>query len=84
MLLLVGLGNPGARYARNRHNIGFRAADEIARRFGFAPWRKKFQSEIAEGEIERVRCLVQKPQTFMNNSGAAVSEAARFYKLSPA
>jgi PTH1 family peptidyl-tRNA hydrolase len=83
MLLLVGLGNPGARYAGNRHNIGFRAVSAIADRFGFSPWRKKFQSELAEGEIDGVKCLAQKPQTFMNNSGAAVAEAARFYKLSP-
>jgi PTH1 family peptidyl-tRNA hydrolase len=83
MLLLVGLGNPGARYASNRHNIGFRAVEEIVRRYGFAPWRKKFQSEIAEGDVEGVKCLAQKPQTFMNNSGAAVAETSRFYKLSP-
>jgi PTH1 family peptidyl-tRNA hydrolase len=83
MLLLVGLGNPGARYAGNRHNIGFRAVSALVDRFGFSPWRKKFQSELAEGEIDGVKCLAQKPQTFMNNSGAAVAEAARFYKLSP-
>ncbi|NWG53454.1 MAG: aminoacyl-tRNA hydrolase [Hydrogenophilaceae bacterium] len=88
MLLIAGLGNPGAKYAGNRHNIGFRAVEAIAKRYGFSPWRKKFQGEIAEGEIPlpdgaRVKALLIKPQTFMNNSGAAVSEAARFHKLSP-
>jgi PTH1 family peptidyl-tRNA hydrolase len=88
MLLIAGLGNPGAKYAGNRHNIGFRAVDAIARRYGFSPWRKKFQGEIAEGEIPlpdgaRAKALLLKPQTFMNNSGNAVSEAARFHKLSP-
>lgn len=88
MLLIAGLGNPGAKYAGNRHNIGFRAVDAIARRYGFSSWRKKFQGEIAEGEIPlasgvRVRTLLIKPQTYMNNSGAAVSEAARFHKLTP-
>ncbi|MGE0829964.1 MAG: aminoacyl-tRNA hydrolase [Hyphomonadaceae bacterium] len=84
MLLLVGLGNPGAKYAGNRHNIGFHTADEIARRWRFGPWRKKFQGEIAEGEIEGVKVLLLKPQTFMNLSGNSAAEAARFYKLSPA
>lgn len=82
MLLLVGLGNPGAKYAGNRHNIGFMAVDAIARAHGFGPWKKKFQAEIAEGQIDGVRALLMKPQTYMNESGRAVGEAANFYKLS--
>ena len=82
MLLLVGLGNPGAKYAGNRHNIGFMAVDAVARAHGFGPWKKKFQSEIAEGQIDGVRALLMKPQTYMNESGRAVGEAANFYKLS--
>jgi len=81
MLLLVGLGNPGARYQGNRHNIGFMAADEIVRRHGFSPWKKRFQGEVAEGSLGSERALVLKPQTFMNESGRAVGEAARFFKL---
>jgi PTH1 family peptidyl-tRNA hydrolase len=81
MLLLVGLGNPGAKYAGNRHNIGFMAVDAIARAHGFGPWKKKFQTEIAEGQIDGVRALLMKPQTYMNESGRAVGEAANFYKL---
>jgi peptidyl-tRNA hydrolase, PTH1 family len=81
MLLLVGLGNPGAKYAGNRHNIGFMAADALARGHGFGPWRKKFRSEIAEGQIDGVKCLLQKPQTYMNESGHAVAEAALFHKI---
>jgi PTH1 family peptidyl-tRNA hydrolase len=83
MLLLVGLGNPGAKYARNRHNIGFMAVDAIAREHGFGPWKKKFQGELAEGHIDGVRALLLKPQTFMNESGRSVGEAANFHKLSP-
>lgn len=81
MLLLVGLGNPGAKYSKNRHNIGFMAVDEIARAHGFGPWKKKFQGEIAEGHIDHVKCLLLKPQTFMNESGRAVGEAAKFHKI---
>jgi PTH1 family peptidyl-tRNA hydrolase len=83
MLLLVGLGNPGAKYARNRHNIGFMAVDAIAREHGFGAWKRKFQGELAEGHIDGVRTLLLKPQTFMNESGRAVGEAANFHKLSP-
>jgi peptidyl-tRNA hydrolase, PTH1 family len=82
MLLLVGLGNPGPKYAGNRHNIGFMAVDAIARTHGFGPWKKKFQSELAEGHIDGVRTLILKPQTYMNESGRAVGEAANFHKLS--
>src|SRR3954471_1676207 len=83
MLLFVGLGNPGAKYAHNRHNVGFMIADEIARRHGFAPWRRRFQGETAEGTLERERIILLKPMTFMNDSGQAVQEAAAFFKLAP-
>jgi len=83
MLLFVGLGNPGAKYANNRHNVGFMAVDAIARAYGFGPWRKKFQSEGADGQIDGVKVLLLKPQTFMNESGRAVGEAALFHKLAP-
>ncbi|MBY8976727.1 aminoacyl-tRNA hydrolase [Rhodobacteraceae bacterium NNCM2] len=82
MKLFVGLGNPGAKYARNRHNIGWMALDEIARSFG--PWRAKFQGEIAEGRLGGDKVILLKPHTFMNLSGQSVGEAMRFYKLSPA
>lgn len=81
MHLLVGLGNPGARYAYNRHNIGFMALDDIVERHGFQPWRKRFQGQLAEGRVGNARALALKPQTFMNESGRAVGEALRFYKL---
>ena len=88
MIIIAGLGNPGPKYQNNRHNIGFMAADEIARRWKFGPERAKFQSVISEGEGESaggpVKVLLMKPQTFMNESGRAVSEAARFYKIPPA
>jgi peptidyl-tRNA hydrolase, PTH1 family len=81
MRLFVGLGNPGAKYAHNRHNIGFMAVDEIARRHGFAPWRRRFQGETAEGTLEHERVILLRPATFMNDSGRAVQEAANFFKL---
>ncbi len=84
MLLFAGLGNPGAQYADNRHNVGFMAADAIARRHSFSPWSKKFQGLVAEGNIAGEKTLLIKPQTFMNLSGQAVGEAMRFYKLTPA
>jgi PTH1 family peptidyl-tRNA hydrolase len=83
MLLLVGLGNPGLKYAANRHNIGFVAIDAIARRHGFAVWRGKFQSAIAEGMLAGTKVLALKPQTYMNDSGRAVGEAARFFQIPP-
>ncbi len=83
MLLLVGLGNPGAKYAGNRHNIGFMAVDAIARAHGFGPWKKKFRSDVCEGSIGGVRTLILKPQTYYNDSGHAVAEASRFYKIAP-
>jgi PTH1 family peptidyl-tRNA hydrolase len=85
MLLIAGLGNPGPTYAKNRHNIGFMAVDEIARRWGFAPFRAKFAGFAAEGAIETpagpVRALILKPQTYYNESGRSVSEALKFYKI---
>jgi PTH1 family peptidyl-tRNA hydrolase len=84
MRLFVGLGNPGAKYAGNRHNIGFMAVDEIARRHGFAPWRRRFQGETAEGALDGERVILLRPLTFMNDSGRAVQEAANFFKLTPA
>jgi PTH1 family peptidyl-tRNA hydrolase len=83
MHLVVGLGNPGPKYAHNRHNIGFLALDEIAARHGFGPWRGKFQGEAADGNVAGHKVLGLKPLTYMNNSGQAVGEAARFYKLEP-
>ena len=84
MKLFVGLGNPGAKYARHRHNIGFMAVDAIARANSFGPWRKKFQAEIAEGTLRGDKVWLIKPQTFMNLSGQAVGEAMRYLKLSAA
>ena len=81
MQMWVGLGNPGALYALHRHNVGFMAADIIAEAHGFAPWSKKFRSLVSEGRIGRHRVLLVKPQTFMNDSGDAVQQAMRFYKL---
>ena len=81
MMLLVGLGNPGEKYAGHRHNIGFMAVDAIARAHGFAPWRSRFQGLASEGSIAGVKTLLLKPQTFMNESGRSVGEALRFYKL---
>ena len=81
MQLFVGLGNPGAKYAGNRHNIGFMALDEIARDHGFAPWRSKFQGQVSEGRLGREKVILLKPETFMNLSGQSVGEAMRFYKL---
>jgi PTH1 family peptidyl-tRNA hydrolase len=88
MLILAGLGNPGPRYAGNRHNVGFMVVDEIARRWGFGPERSRFQALACEGTIESpqgpVRTLILKPQTYYNESGRAVGEALKFFKLTPA
>jgi peptidyl-tRNA hydrolase, PTH1 family len=81
MQIWVGLGNPGARYAMHRHNVGFMAADILAEVHGFGPWQKKFRSLAAEGRIGGHKLLLLKPQTYMNESGDAVSQALRFYKL---
>jgi peptidyl-tRNA hydrolase, PTH1 family len=79
--LLVGLGNPGPKYAGNRHNIGFMVIDEIARVHNAAPWRRRFQGEASEAVIDGERVLLLKPMTYMNESGRAVAEAQRFYKI---
>lgn len=84
MLLWVGLGNPEAGMARNRHNIGFMAVDAIATRHGFAPWRPRFKGSCAEGRVGLEKILLLKPMTYMNLSGEAVQEAAAFYKIPPA
>ena len=83
MHIFVGLGNPGPKYAGNRHNIGFMALDRIAEDHGFGPWRSKFQGQISEGRLGRAKVLLLKPETFMNLSGQSVGEAMRFYKLEP-
>ena len=81
MKLFVGLGNPGAKYARNRHNIGFMALDTLAADHGFGPWRTKFQGEVAEGRLGTEKVWLLKPTTYMNNSGQSVGEAMRFWKV---
>lgn len=83
MHLLVGLGNPGTKYAQNRHNIGFMAVDRIAADHGFGPWRAKFQGQISEGRLGSEKVLLLKPETFMNLSGHSVQAALQFYKLAP-
>jgi PTH1 family peptidyl-tRNA hydrolase len=83
MLILAGLGNPGPKYEHTRHNIGFMAVDELARRWSFGPWRSKFQGLATEGVIAGERVLLLKPQTFMNESGRSVGEALKFYTLEP-
>jgi peptidyl-tRNA hydrolase, PTH1 family len=84
MRLIVGLGNPGPRYERNRHNIGFMAVDAIVRRHRLSPARSKFSGELAEGTIGGDKVLALKPQTYMNDSGRSVLGAASFYKIPPA
>ena len=81
MLLFVGLGNPGRQYAGNRHNIGFMAIEQIARAHSFAPFRARFQGRVSEGKIASERIILLEPETYMNESGRAVGEAARFYKI---
>ncbi|GGE11643.1 peptidyl-tRNA hydrolase [Gemmobacter megaterium] len=84
MKLWVGLGNPGAKYAGNRHNIGFMAVDRIASDHGFSGWKRGFQGLVAEGRLGGDKVLLLKPETFMNLSGQSVGEALRFHKLTPA
>ena len=81
-LLVVGLGNPGREYARNRHNVGAMVADELARRYDGA-WRSKFSGQLAEIRIEGHKLALLKPETYMNESGTSVGAAARFFKLAP-
>jgi PTH1 family peptidyl-tRNA hydrolase len=83
MWLLVGLGNPGSGYARNRHNVGFMALDEIAKHIGCGPWKAKFQGRLTEGRIGRQKVLLLKPETYMNLSGQSVGEALHFHKIEP-
>ncbi|MCW9042438.1 MAG: aminoacyl-tRNA hydrolase [Pseudopelagicola sp.] len=83
MKLFVGLGNPGPKYAGNRHNIGFMAVERIAEDHGFGPWKGKFQGAITEGRLGTQKVLLLRPETFMNLSGQSVGEAMRFYKLTP-
>jgi peptidyl-tRNA hydrolase, PTH1 family len=83
MRLFAGLGNPGQKYRHNRHNIGFVVVEEIARRHGFAPWRKRFHGMIAEGVLDGERVVLLRPETYMNDSGRSVAEAANFFKLPP-
>lgn len=83
MILIVGLGNPGDKYAGNRHNIGFMAVDAIAREYGFPAFRAKFQGQISEGKIDGQKVALLKPQTYMNNSGQSVAAAAKFFKIAP-
>lgn len=84
MFLIVGLGNPGAEYAGTRHNVGFMVVDEVADRYGFSPFKAKFEGLVSEGKIGGEKVLLLKPQTFMNLSGNAVVKAASFYKILPA
>jgi PTH1 family peptidyl-tRNA hydrolase len=81
-LLVVGLGNPGREYERNRHNVGFLVVDELARRHG-GSWRGKFSGRLADVRIDDHRVGLLKPETYMNESGRAVQAAAAFYKLEP-
>lgn len=83
MKLFVGLGNPGTKYAQNRHNVGFMALDEIAASHSFADWRGKFQGQVSEGSLGGEKVILLKPETFMNNSGQSVGAAQRFFKLEP-
>jgi len=84
MLLLVGLGNPGEKYERHRHNVGYMAVDAIADAHRFGPARRKFQGELREGDIGGDKAIALKPLTYMNDSGLSVGAAMRFYKLAPA
>jgi PTH1 family peptidyl-tRNA hydrolase len=81
MRLFVGLGNPGSKYQGNRHNIGFMVLDEMARRHGFAPWRRRFQGETSEGTLDGTRVILLRPLTFMNDSGVSVQAAVSFFKI---
>ena len=82
MLIIAGLGNPGSKYADNRHNIGFMAADEIVRRHSFGPWKIKHKAEVSQGTLDGEKILVVKPMTYMNESGQSIGEILRFYKES--
>ncbi len=83
MMILAGLGNPGSKYQNHRHNVGFMAAEAILRRHAFPAPKKRFQALVSEGRLGNTKCLIMLPQTYMNESGRAVGEAMRFYKLGP-
>ena len=83
MRLFAGLGNPGAAYATNRHNVGFMAVDRIASRYGFSPWKKKGPSLISEGRLGSGKIILIKPRNFINKSGLPITEIARFHKIDP-
>lgn len=83
MFLIVGLGNPGAEYAETRHNVGFAAVDVLWKKYGFLPFKSKFDGLIAEGKIAGEKVFLLKPQTYMNLSGNSVVKAANFYKILP-
>ncbi|MEN8723886.1 MAG: aminoacyl-tRNA hydrolase [Alphaproteobacteria bacterium] len=83
MMILAGLGNPGSKYQNHRHNVGFMAAEAILRRHAFPAPKKRFQALVSEGRLGTTKCLIMMPQTYMNESGRAVGEAMRFYKLAP-
>lgn len=83
MWLLVGLGNPGDKYAHNRHNVGFMAIDQIASDYGFPPFRAKFEGHLSEGRIGDEKVALLKPQTYMNESGISLGQAVRFFKITP-
>jgi peptidyl-tRNA hydrolase, PTH1 family len=83
MKLLVGLGNPAPKFARNRHNIGYVAVDTVVRRPEFGPWRTRFEGMVSDGTLAGEKVAAFKPTTYMNDSGRAVAEAMRFYKLAP-
>ena len=88
MLILAGLGNPEAKYEKNRHNVGFQAVDALARKWATSPWRAKFQGLACEGQVTTPtgvqKLLLLRPKTYYNESGRAVGEAMKFYKLTPA
>ncbi len=83
MKLIVGLGNPGAKFAGHRHNVGYRAVDRIAKDHGFRAWRAKFQGAVTDGRIDGSRATLLKPETYMNQSGHSVGDAMRFFKIQP-
>ena len=83
MRLFAGLGNPGAAYTTNRHNVGFMAVDRIASRYGFSPWRRKGPSLISEGRLDSGKIILTKPQSFMNKSGLPIADIVRFHKIDP-
>ena len=81
--MVVGLGNPGSRYARHRHNVGYQCVDYIAERHGISVNRKRFQALLGEGALDGRRVILAKPLTFMNESGQAVGPLSRWYRIAP-